>query len=186
MKRLKNDKSRSWIKTNLSAFNGKIALLVVLTVFSTVFSLAFAYLTRYLVNGAVSQDKRILIVFSSVLFGALFLKFVSRTAIYYYSEKTRAKMVSLLRPKVFYSILSADYSITKKYMSGELMNRLTTDVAEVSSVSVMMLPSIVGMSVQSIGAVTALFTIDWLFTALLVFGAVATGLVAAIFKNKIK
>ena len=181
-----NQKGKLWLKSKMRPYRASIFLLTFLTVLATVVSLVFAYLVRYLINSATNGKNSLLWTFSAVLLGLLLLKILLKTIDAYYAEKIRANIIADLREKTFSKILRSEYAQITGYHSGELLNRLTSDITEVAIDTVGLMPSLVGMSVQCIGSVIALLTIDPLFTGLyVVCGGIFGGLIA-IFRNHLK
>lgn len=181
-----SEKAKKWLKTQTQPYRAFIVLLTILTVFATAFSVLFAYLVRYLINSASSGNAKLLLVFSSVLLLALFLKIGLKTLTGFLSEKLRAKMLVQLRTKIFSNILRSNYNTLQGFHSGELLNRLTSDLSEVVGYSVGILPSVAGMAVQCFGAIAALLTLDPLFTAVYVVCGCVFGGITALFRNRIK
>ncbi len=174
------------LEREILPFRGSIFILALLSVVATLFSLAFAYLVRYLINSAAAGDSTKLWIFAGVLLGVLLGKIIFKVCNTYYSERVCAKMYTRLRSRTFSKILYADYAKLQKYHSGDLLNRLTGDLQEISVDTVGLLPSLLGMGVQCFGAVVALLTIDPLFTAIYaVCGGTFAG-VSALFRKGIK
>ena len=162
--KVKAENGKKWLKKEMRPYRGYIFFLAFLTVLSTGLSLAFAYMVQFLVNSASSKNTQLLWIFSAVLLGVLFVRIALQTLSGYAAEHLRAKITSDLRTRTFGKILRSDYGKVQGYHSGELLNRLTTDISEVSADTVGLLPAIVGMVVQCLGAIVALLTIDPLFT----------------------
>ena len=177
---------KAWLKKEVRPYKRAILFLTLLTVLSTFLSLAFAYLVRYLINSASQGQGKLLLIFSAVLLGTLLLRIALQTLNGYLSERLRAKMVAELRVRMFEKILRSEYALVQKYHSGELLNRLTSDIQEVAADSVGLLPSIVGMVVQCLGAIAALFTIDPFFTCIYIVCGGIFGSLTAVFRRYIK
>ena len=181
-----NQKGKIWLKNKMHSYRASVFLLTILAVFSTVLSLAFAYMVRYLINSASNGLNKLLWILSAVLLGLLLFKICIKTMESFYAERIRAKMIAELRTKTFSKILKSQYAQVTTYHSGELLNRITSDVNEVAVDTVGLMPSLVGMSVQCLGAVVALLTIDPWFTLLYVVCGGAFGCIAAFFRKYIK
>ena len=190
MRTIKNkktlEKGKVWLKKELSSYRPFILFLCVLTVFSTIFSLAFAYSVRYLINSATAFNKTAFLIVAIVMLGLLFARIGVNIANNYLSERGRAKIITELRGKTFGKILRSDYASIEKYHSGDLLSRLTNDVQEVAVDTIGLLPAIVGMSVQCLGAVLALFTIDAWFTLIFIVAGSAFGGLVTLFRKHIK
>ncbi len=179
-------KGKAWIKKELRSYRTFVLFLALFTAFATLLSLAFAYLVRYLINSAAGGERAKLWIFAAVLLGVLLLRIVLQTVTGFFSEKLRAKIVTQLRVRCFSKILRSDYAKVQGYHSGELLNRLTSDIQEVATDTVGLLPAIVGMIVQCVGAIAALLSIDPLFTAIYVVCGGIFALITAFFRKQIK
>ncbi len=177
---------KDWIKKEMRPYRTFVIFLTFFTVFATILSLAFAYLTKYLINSATDKQPNRLFVFSAVLLSILLLKIILQTLSTFYTEKLRAQMVAKFRTKFFKKILRSNYAKINEYHSGELINRLTSDVQEVVGTTVRLMPAIVGMIVQCIGAIFALVTINWKFTCFYVVCSVIFGGISAFFRKQIR
>ena len=190
MKSMKTEKTdnngKEWLKRETRPYRASVLFLTFFTVLSTVLSLAFAYMVRYVINSASDGKNTLLWIFSATLLGLLLLRILIKTIDGFFAEKLRAKIVAEQRTKVFSKILRSDYAKIQDYHSGELLNRLTTDIGEVAGVTVGLLPAFAGMLVQCFGAVVALLTIDPLFTGIYVVCGGIFGALVALFRRQIK
>lgn len=181
-----NLRGKAWLKNEMRPYRRSIFLLTVLSVAVTLFSLAFVYTIRYLINSATDGQSKRLWIFSAVLMAFLLCKLAGKTLENYCAEKLRANMVSALRTRTFSKILRCEYAQIGKYHSGELMNRLTSDIQEVAAYSVGLLPVVVGIGVQCVGSVAALLTIDPIFTLVYVVAGAFFAVTIALFRKKLK
>ncbi len=181
-----SERGNAWLKQEMRPYRASIAFITVLYVLATVASLAFAYFVQYLVKGAEDGDTNSILLFSGILLGILVIKIGSHVFYNYQSERIRGKMTSEKRSALFGKLLRADYATVGKYHSGDLLNRLTSDLSEVVVDSVGLPPSLIGMAVQCAGAIAALITLDPLFTGLYVLCGIVGGGVMALFRKRVK
>ena len=184
--KIKAENGKKWIKKEMRPYRGFVFFLTSLTVVSTGLSLAFAYMVQFLVNSASSKNTQLLWIFAVALLGILLIRIALQTFSGYAAEHLRAKITAELRTRIFGKILRSDYAKLQGYHSGELLNRLTTDIQEVAADTVGLLPAVVGMIVQCLGAIVALLTIDPLFTLIYVICGCAFGGISAFFRKQIK
>ncbi len=177
---------KEWLKRESAPFRASIVLLAIFALLTTALSVVFAYLVRFLINGATEGDQAKLILFSILLISLLLARILFTVLKNYLTEQYNAKMTAKLRGRLFSRILHADYSAVEKYHSGDLLNRMTTDVAEVSADTVALVPAVVGMVTQLIGATTALLLLDPLFTVIFLGGALVAGGIAVLCRRKLK
>lgn len=175
-----------WLKKHMRKYQGAIVFLACLSAVATALSLAFAVLVRYLINSAADGNENGIWIFAAVLLGVLLVRITLNTLAQYLAERQRAKITSELRTQMFGKLLRSDYARLQGYHSGELITRLTSDVQEVSTDTVGLLPSLVGMIVQCFGAIAALMYIDPLFTAIYVVCGGVFGGITAVFRRQIK
>ncbi len=185
-KQIANEKAKIWLKKETRPYRARILFLAFLSVFASLFSVSFAYTVRYLIDSASKSAEKLLWIFSAVLLALLLMRIACKTFEQFYAEKLRSAMTADLRVKTYSKLLHCDFAKAQSYHSGELLTRLTADIQEVAGYSVSLLPAVVGMTVQLVGAVIALFTLDPLFTAIyLVAGCALAGL-TALFRKQIK
>lgn len=184
--KVKSENGKKWIKKEMRPYRGFVLFLTCLTVVSTGLSVVFAYMVQFLVNSATDGNSQLLWIFSLTILGVLLVRIALQTFSGHASEHLRAKITSELRTRTFGKILRSDYAKIQGYHSGELLNRLTSDIQEMSMATVGLLPAIVGMIVQCFGAIAALVTIDPLFTLLYVICGCVFGGVTAFFRKQIK
>lgn len=181
-----SEKGKAWLKREMRPYRASIVFITFLSVLTTLTSLAFAYLVQFLVNGAVDKNTNRILVISCVLLGVLLLKIFSQVYYSYQSEKIRSKMMAEQRTKVYGKILRSNYAAVSAYHSGDLVNRVTSDVSEVVVDTVGLGPTLVGMAVQCVGAIAALLSLDPIFTAIYVVCGLLGGGLMALFRKKVK
>ena len=186
MKKQANAQGKIWLSHNISKYRPWIVILTVMTVLATVCSLGFAYFSGELVNSATDKNTERLILFATVVLSLLVLRIGLRAVINYYAERCRATIVTDLRGKLFRKVLKADYSSVKDYHSGDVVTRITADTSEVAGSTVSILPQAVGMIIQIVGAIVALFAIDVLFTLFFVAGGILVIGISAFLRKKTK
>ena len=185
-KQTTNETAKLWLKRETQPYNARVAFLTVLTVLSTLCSLAFAYMVRYVINSAAGGEVERLWIFSACLLALILGKILLKTLNNYFAEKYRSNIFADLRVKSFSKILQSNYAQIHEFHSGELLNRLTTDVQEIAVTTVGLTPTLVGMCVQCVGAVVALLTLDPLFTLIYVVCGGIFGGIVALFRGQIK
>lgn len=164
----------------------KIFLITALSLIVSGCSLAFAYLTKYIVNSATIADKSRTIAFIIAAIGLLTLKIILKSLYGYSLEKTASEIFVELRQRTFASLMRSDYTRLSAYHSGELINRLSSDVAEVAQGVTYVAPAVAGVVVQLVGTAALLFTIDYKFALLFIAGAFLAAFVAGVYRLKIK
>ena len=112
----------------------------------------------------------------------LLLRVVTKN-IYFYIG---AKLTVHYRKTIFNTIIRKDYFKVSSFHSGELLNRITNDVAVVADAVVSILPSFSFMVTKLVGALSVLIAIDWRFTLIFIAGASVLLVVSRAFRSKMK
>ncbi len=177
---------KAWLQQEMRPYRASIAFVAVLSVLSTLAALAFAYVVRYLVGGAEAKDSDVILLFSAVLLVVLLIKILAHVFNGYFSERLRSRMLSQQRSKIYGKILRSNYAKISSYHSGDLLNRITSDIAEVVNDTVGLVPTLISLAVQCVGAIAALLTLDPLFTGIYVACGALGGLLMALFRKYVK
>ncbi len=181
-----NEREKLFLKQITQKKRKKIFSITMLSLIVSGCSLAFAYLTKYIVNSATIADKSRTIAFIIAAFSLLTLKIILKSLYGYSLEKTASEIFVELRQSTFTSLMRSDYARLSAYHSGELINRLSSDVAEVAQGVTYVAPAVAGVSVQLAGTAVLLFTIDYKFALLFIAGAILAAFVAGVYRLKIK
>ncbi len=179
-------KSKIWFGKNVGKYTPSIVFLTVLNVLATVCSVGFAYLSSFLINSATKNDDSGIILFSCIVLSLLIGRVILRAGITFWSEKSRATIITDLRSRLFRKVLKSNYKDVEKYHSGELLTRITADSAEIAGTTVGFIPQTVGILVQIVGAIIALLDVDFYFTIFLIVGGAIIIGISAFLRRKTK
>lgn len=149
-------------------------------------SVAFALLCRGIIDSAVSHNRKQLMIYGTVMFGAIAVALTIRILSNSLSEKIRVRLEILCRNHMLITLSRKKYSATSGFHSGELMNRLFNDVQIITDGMTTILPSFVLMVTKGVGAVAVLFALSPIFTCLFLVGGLLIIGLTAIFRTKMK
>lgn len=130
--------------------------------------LAIAVATRGLIDGAAGRDRE------RILFNAIFMCVtVLMVRVCYLlsglvSMRTGAHLLRDLRAMMLEKILKKQYEGLDKVHSGELLNRMFSDVRVVRNGIMEIIPGLLCMAVSFTGAAVILIRIDWRFAVVLI------------------
>lgn len=170
-------KTIKWIGQALGGRKWMIALLCVIESVLSVSGILFALMMRQAIDCAVSGQMKAFYQ-SAIGIGILILTQIGLRALNRFVEDdTKAVIDNRLRQKMFHGILKSEYRDVKEYHTGELMNRITSDVSVITDGAVTLLPSIVSMIVRIVGILLVMQTIEPWFVGIFLVGGI---LVAAL------
>ena len=164
----------------------RILLICLLTVITTLLSLGVTLTTRELIDGAIDFHINAVFKYGIILGGLFFLQRLISVGLSLLRTETSSTLQESLQGMLTEQILTKDYASLRTYHSGNLVNRVFSDMAVVKDGVVSTLPSFVSIGVSFFGAAAILISMDWRFVILLLVGG-ALGLgVVLLFRNPMK
>ncbi|MBP9988290.1 MAG: ABC transporter ATP-binding protein [Ruminococcus sp.] len=163
-----------------------VFLYAVLSGLMAYFGILTAYGARDVVNGATYRDLDLLKHGGALL---LFLV-LSQLALKVFNsnlyERARAKIEIKIRTRVFDSILKKDYSKLSAHHSGDILNRLTSDVQAICDGVTGLVPNIVTLLTKLITSVVIMVQMDWIFAAIFLVGGTLVAVTTRLFRRYLK
>ena len=116
-----------------------------------------AFSMRSVIDNAVEGDKSGIYssaaVFALLIAGQILLNAAAKLL----SDRSRAATEKNLRQEVFADILKKDYTEASSYHSGDLLNRMTSDVSVIADGISNLIPRLISLLVKMIGVFAALY-----------------------------
>lgn len=171
--KITDGKSLKWVAAKAKSQLGNIITLTLLNVLLSGIAVANSYMLRFVINSATGQG-----VFGTevsarlqgiTLFGIIFAALIiTRCLVTIWTNhlvfKISARLTITIKTDLYSRILRKDYSKITAYHTGEMLNRLNTDVEHVTGAITSILPGLVFLLSKLIGILVVLFTIDPVFT----------------------
>ena len=140
-----------WIGQVMGARKWLVALLGMIQSILAISGIVFALLMRRAIDCAVAGEMtsfhQSVIGIAILILLQIGMRAINRAV----EDDTKAMFDNRLRQKLFHGILKSDYSTIKEYHTGELMNRITSDVTVITDGAVTLLPTIASMVVRVTG-----------------------------------
>lgn len=157
-----------------------------ITVVSTLVSLGLTLITKALVDAATGGNADKLWLFGGLMVALYAVQRGLSVWISFLNVRTSAKLQRHLQGMVTRSILGKEYASLKPYHSGELVNRVFSDVSVVKGGMMGLLPSLLSTIVSFIGAAVILISWDWRFVPVMIVAALAGSGVMIAFREPMK
>lgn len=184
-----NDSDKAALKWIFKASKKQRLRLVLLMAGNGVFavvSVVFALMCRGIVDGAAQKNPDAVTESGIGLFLIIIAMLLLRLVCNNLDEIIRAGLEQDLRSRTLSAVLKKDYGKASEYHSGELLNRMFSDISIVTDGFAGLLPSLVNMLVRLIGAAVVLMTLDLSFTLLFIGAGTVLFLVSRFFRKRIK
>lgn len=172
----------SWSK----CVHGSIILVCSINVISVFLSLGLTLTTKELVDAAVSSNPDMLRHYGIIMIVLVLVQIAIGFSLSMIQLRANAKLRRHLQSMLIKDILTKEYAKLKGYHSGELVNRVFSDVGVVRSGVLGILPGVVSTMVSFIGAATILIALDWRFVLLLAAAGVIGTVIVLLFRNPMK
>ncbi len=184
---MRKAKPIKWLMLRSKKQAFKMSMLIFANALLSALAVVFAFIIKEVVD-SVAIDKNVykFITFSIAIFGVVLLQFGLRMVIVCLSEHIRAKLEMEYRAYVFSKILNKKYDKISGYHSGELMNRLTSDVNIVADGVTSILPNAVSAIVRLVCAVVALIVLDWIFAVAFSIAGLLVFVTMTLLRGKLK
>ncbi|MBQ3116352.1 MAG: ABC transporter ATP-binding protein [Clostridia bacterium] len=183
---MKGKTPMKWILKMSKPQNLKMIILILSNAVFSVLSVVFAFAIKEIIDSAVDGNSKRLLTFSLVIGGVVVLQFVFRVIINGLTEHIRGKLEMAYKTHLFNQILSKKQDKITAYHSGELLNRLTSDVSVVSEGVSTILPTVVAAVTRLASAVVALILLDWIFAVAFTVAGILVFLVISLLRGKLK
>lgn len=184
---MKKERPLEWIVKHSKQQRIKMAMLILSNALFSVLSILFAFAIKEIIDSAtVYKDLNRLTIYAIGICGIVVLQFVFRVVINGLTEHIRGKLEMEYKSHIFANILNKKQDKISAYHSGELMTRLTADVAVVADGVTGILPTVVSAFARLICAVIALVILDWVFAIAFTVAGLLVFLVISLLRGKLK
>ena len=176
----------AWLFAQSRAQHGRIVALSVLCTVQAAVLVSFALACRAVIDQAVAGNIDGLLASAAVLAGVIIAQLVLRLAINSTQERIRARFALELRKSILDSIFAARFGNVLRFHSGELSNRMFSDVQVVSNGVATIIPSFVSMLMQLVFAIAVLALISPPMVALFAAAALLSFVLARTLRGRLK
>lgn len=166
-KKGQNKAAAKWIFSNSKRCIPSVAALTLLTTASALISLRFTIVSKNVIDIATKSVSGDLVHACAWLAGLLIVQLLISVATTFVNINASAKMDIAMKRRIFGILIEKDYLSLSKYHSGELLNRLTSDLSIIVSGIISVLPNIAVILTNLIGGFIILYRLDSFFALLI-------------------
>lgn len=158
----------------------------IISVVSALISLGLTLVTKALVDSATGGNVDALWQFGILMVGLYAVQRGLSVWMSFLQIRTSAKLQQHLQGMVTSAILGKEYGSLKQYHSGELVNRVFSDVSVVKSGIMNLFPTLLQTVISFIGAAIILISWDWRFVPVMIVAALIGSGVMVAFREPMK
>ncbi len=149
-----------WIFKNGKKRFPAIIVLTVLSVVMSIIQVRFATASKDVIDVATKEADGVFLVVFGILAGLLVLRLVLQIIANYIEVHASSRFEIALKRHIFKTLIGKDYLSVSQYHSGELLNRIDSDVSVIVNGTIAIIPSAALLLTSVIGAFFVLYNID--------------------------
>ena len=157
-----------WLWTHSVGARGAVLVNIFLGWLNVALNLFFIFLCKRLVDIATGAATGSLTMYTAVVLAVVVLRLLVAAVNLRLENLTNSKMNFIIRKGLYSNLLYAEWLGKEKRHTGDMVNRLETDVSTVTGVICSDVPQIFTTLFQLVAAACFLCTMDWRLAALLI------------------
>lgn len=192
-----NSNSLGWIIKNSKKQIPRIIILSMSNMILALVTTVLALVSKYAIDAAqkaanatndamFAHYRNWIIIYGIVILAIIAGRLLLRVYAQSLTIKVQARLEMNMRSKLFNSIMMKKYDKINLFHSGELMNRMTSDINIVTDGITNIVPNLLYFITQFVGAFVVLIIFDWKFTMVFIVAGVVISGVTLIFRGKLK
>lgn len=183
----KNDRAAlRWLFRRTKGQRGALLVIIAGNAVFAAAGAAFALFCRGIIDSAVNGDGGGIVRYSLLLGGFVLVQLGLRLVCNTLSERVAAKTEMNIRGELFAKLLSAELGPLREYHSGELLNRMFSDVKICADGIADIIPSAVNLLTGLVCAGTLMILLEPWFAAVFIAAGAALFLVTRFFRSRLK
>lgn len=182
----KDSQTIRWLYKKLKNLKKRMLILIVSNVVFSLCAVVSAVVSKYIVDSAVDHDRDGIIKYSICLFVIILVQLTSKFSCNYLEEYIRSRMGQELREQLLHKILRKEYLNISEYHSGELLNRMFSDIQIVAEGIATILPDSVSMVTRLIFAVSAICLMDPAFAVIFLIAGLIIFVLTKHYRKRLK
>nr|WP_207736010.1 ABC transporter ATP-binding protein [Eubacterium sp. 1001713B170207_170306_E7] len=161
-------------------------LLVLANVGLACMGVAFALASKSVIDGATAEGSEVLVWRSTVFFGIIVLQALLQAYCRHAQAAIQGKLEMGFKSRFLSAVLKKDYRAVMAYHSGDLLNRLTSDVQAIANGVTSLLPTFSGLITKIVSAFWVLCVLDWRFSLIFALAGAVMFVVTRFFRKRLK
>ena len=176
----------AWLWKHSIGVRGQFVWNIILGILNVAANMAFILVCKRIVDIATGAAEGDFVTFALIALGILIARLVFSAVSTRITSVASSKLNFKIRSELYSNVLYSRWYGMEKRHSGDVINRLETDVTKITDTICQELPEIVTTSVQLVAAVALLCTMDWRLAALLVLITPLFMLFARVFASRMR
>jgi ABC-type multidrug transport system fused ATPase/permease subunit len=175
-----------WIFHITKPFIKYLIIIILLGVVTSLIDISRAVISKHLIDSATSRQSKIMFQMVSIFAVTIILELIIRAVVTVVTSKCTIEISNSIQEKLFSKIIKTKWSEFRKYHSGDLLTRMTSDVDAVTSIITNTVPTLISLSVLLVGSFIAFLFLEPRLGVILIILSPITILLSKYFSSKLK
>lgn len=149
-----------WLLGIISHYKFTLLLYIFIGIIATVMSLGTTVATKYLIDAVVSHNSEALAPALAFLVGFAVFQILFQGLSSWLTSVMGSKVHNEIREDIYSHVLKSNWTDISRFHSGDLLNRLETDVSAIANAVVSFIPSVFTRSLQFFGSLIVVLYYD--------------------------
>lgn len=179
-------KEMKWLLRRIWDYRSIAAMVSILGLMGTAMSLGSSVASKYMIDAVTGRSMKAMLSAGILMAALLLLGLGLQSLSTWVGASARIKVRNQVQHRVYGRILRASWQNLQDYQSGDLLNRLNSDVNYVTDGIVSFLPGVLSVGVRFLGALAIMFYYDPGTAVIALLGAPATFLLSRALLKKLR
>lgn len=175
-----------WMYNITKPFIKYLIIIILLGAAASIIDIYRAVISKHLIDSAVSKQTHIMINMAAMFAVTIVIELVIRGISTVLTSKCNIEISNNIQRSLFSKIINTKWSEFRKYHSGDMLTRMTSDVDAVTSIITNTIPTLISLSVLFIGSFAAFLFLEPLLGVILIVLSPITIIVSKYFSVKLK
>ncbi|UZW14956.1 ABC transporter ATP-binding protein [Clostridium pasteurianum] len=175
-----------WIFNITRPFIKYLIIIIILGVVTSLIGISRAVISKHLIDSATSRQSKIMFQMAAIFAGTIVIELIIRALVTVVTSKCNIEISNGIQRKLFSRIVKTKWTEFRKYHSGDLLTRMTSDVDAVTSIITNTVPTLISLSVLLVGSFIAFMFLEPVLGIILIIISPVTVLLSKYFSSKLK
>ena len=175
-----------WIWVYIRRYRITVAIHILLGVLAIIMSLGTSVASKYLIDAVTGYKTGTIAAAAAAMMGMLLGNIAMKSIANRIGAVINIRVQNEIQAEVYERILATDWESLEQFRSGDLMQRLTSDVNAVSSGVTGFIPSLISSSVQFFGALGIILFYDSTMAVIALLGIPVSVLFSRVLLRKMR
>lgn len=178
--------SIKWIFHTIKPFIKYLVIVILLGVVTSLIDISRAVISKHLIDSATSRQLKIMFQMVSIFAVTIIIELLIRAVVTVITSKCNIEISNSIQKKLFNKIIKTKWTEFRKYHSGDLLTRMTSDVDAVTGIITNTLPTLISLLVLLVGSFIAFLFLEPVLGVILIIISPITILLSKYFSSKLK